>query len=298
MCTRVFWSGQQRGQGMFAHHGLAGQRRSGAVGGARGHEAGGGRRGLGVTIRRRGAEHVGLRHHRRRETARAWPRTCCTWAPRASRRRAARALSRTCCGHSGSWITARRWTRQSRRCMTCAWCRLRHEARESAAISSWRTPVAIGDRGADRRESSACTTPPSTRWWQNDPPFDEQLEHLRHHRALRRRPAAARRNRVHRPLCVRGLIPALSSRAGGTHRGHRRGVNTAGNRPVPARRAHEDFGDEPRPEGPPAIDLTNLTFYFWSHSSPSLILAELWPSTCGPAPRSARWIPASLGPGR
>ena len=80
----------------------------------------------------------------------------------------------------------------------------------------------------------------------NDPAFDEQLEHLRHYRPFsRRRPAAARRNRVHRPLRTRRLLPALPPRARGSGRGHSRGGQYRRHCLMPARGAHEDFGVYP-----------------------------------------------------
>jgi penicillin V acylase-like amidase (Ntn superfamily) len=68
----------------------------------------------------------------------------------------------------------------------------------------------------------------------NDPAFDEQLEHLRQYRPDWRRPAAARRNRVHRPLRPRRLFPALPSRARGPGRGHSRGGQYRRHRLSPA----------------------------------------------------------------
>ena len=51
-------------------------------------------------------------------------------------------------------------------------------------------------------------------------------------------------------------------------------VNIAGTVSCPPGAPYEDFGVYPT-WWTSAIDLTNLTYYFWSRSSPSLIWAEL-----------------------
>jgi choloylglycine hydrolase len=108
----------------------------------------------------------------------------------------------------------------------------------------------------------------------NDPPFDEQLEHLRHYRPFggdRLLPGGIEStDRFVRAAYFLHYLPKpadLSEAIAGV-------VSIAGTVSCPPGAPYEDFGVYPT-WWTSATDLTNLTFYFWSHSSPSLIWVEL-----------------------
>jgi penicillin V acylase-like amidase (Ntn superfamily) len=108
----------------------------------------------------------------------------------------------------------------------------------------------------------------------NDPPFDEQMENLRHYRPFggdRPLPGGIESiDRFVRAAFFLHYLPEpsdLPEAIAGV-------VNIAGTVSCPPGAPYEDFGVYPT-WWTSAIDLTNLTYYFWSHSSPSLIWAEL-----------------------
>jgi choloylglycine hydrolase len=108
----------------------------------------------------------------------------------------------------------------------------------------------------------------------NDPPFDEQMENLRHYRPFggdRPLPGGIESiDRFVRAAYFLHYLPEpsdLPEAIAGV-------VNIAGTVSCPPGAPYEDFGVYPT-WWTSAIDLTNLTYYFWSHSSPSLIWAEL-----------------------
>jgi choloylglycine hydrolase len=108
----------------------------------------------------------------------------------------------------------------------------------------------------------------------NDPAFDEQLENLRQYRPFggdRPLPGGIQSiDRFVRAAYFLHYLPEpkdLAEAIAGV-------VNIAGTVSSPPGAPHDDFGVFPT-WWTSAIDLTNLTYYFWSHTSPSLIWAEL-----------------------
>jgi penicillin V acylase-like amidase (Ntn superfamily) len=108
----------------------------------------------------------------------------------------------------------------------------------------------------------------------NDPAFDEQLEHLRRYRPFggdRPLPGGIEStDRFVRAAYFLHYLPEpadLAEAIAGV-------VNIAGTVSCPPGAPYEDFGVFPT-WWTSAVDLTNLTYYFWSHTSPSLIWAEL-----------------------
>ena len=108
----------------------------------------------------------------------------------------------------------------------------------------------------------------------NDPAFDEQLENLRHYRPFggdRPLPGGIESiDRFVRAAYYLHYLPEprdLAEAIAGV-------VNIAGTVSCPPGAPYEDFGVYPT-WWTSAIDLTNLTYYFWSHTSPSLIWVEL-----------------------
>ena len=188
--------------------------------------------------------------------------------------RAAPAPSRTCCGHSGSWITARRWTKRSRRCS------------DLPVVS---VPVRGQDLGChlaleDASGDSAIVEPidgqlrvhhgPQYQVMANDPTFDEQLENLGRYRPFGGDlPVPGGIESVDRFVRAAYFLHYLPEPAdipeaiAGV-------VNIAGTVSCPPGAPYKDTGVYPT-WWTSAIDLTNLTYYFWSHASPSLIWAEI-----------------------
>jgi penicillin V acylase-like amidase (Ntn superfamily) len=108
----------------------------------------------------------------------------------------------------------------------------------------------------------------------NDPAFDQQLEHLRHYRPFggdRPLPGGIEStDRFVRAAYFLHYLPEpgnLAEAIAGV-------VNIAGTVSCPPGAPYEDSGVYPT-WWTSVIDLTNLTYYFWSHTSPSLIWAEL-----------------------
>lgn len=104
--------------------------------------------------------------------------------------------------------------------------------------------------------------------------FDEQLEHLRQYRPFGgNRPLTGgieSTDRFVRAAYFLHYLPEpkdLAEAIAGV-------VNIAGTVSCPPGAPCEDFGVYPT-WWTSAVDLTNLTFYFWSHTSPSLIWVEL-----------------------
>ena len=115
----------------------------------------------------------------------------------------------------------------------------------------------------------------------NDPPFDEQLENLRHYRPFggdRPLPGGIESaDRFVRAAYFLRYLPEpanLTEAIAGV-------VNVAGTVSCPPGAPYEDFGVYPT-WWTSAIDLTNRTYYFWSHASPSLIWVELAGLNLGP----------------
>jgi penicillin V acylase-like amidase (Ntn superfamily) len=108
----------------------------------------------------------------------------------------------------------------------------------------------------------------------NDPPFDEQLDNLRQYRPFggdRPVPGGIESaDRFVRAAYYLHYLPEpadLTEAIAGV-------VNVAGTVSCPPGAPYEDFGVYPT-WWTSAIDLSNLTYYFWSHASPSMIWVEL-----------------------
>jgi penicillin V acylase-like amidase (Ntn superfamily) len=108
----------------------------------------------------------------------------------------------------------------------------------------------------------------------NDPSFDEQLANLRQYRPFggdRPVPGGIESaDRFVRAAYFLHYLPEpadLNEAIAGV-------VNVAGTVSCPPGAPYEDFGVYPT-WWTSAIDLSNLTYYFWSHASPSLIWVEL-----------------------
>lgn len=115
---------------------------------------------------------------------------------------------------------------------------------------------------------------PSYQVMANDPAFDEQLEHLRHYRPFggnRPLPGGIESaDRFVRAAYFLHYLPEpkdLAEAVAGV-------VNIAGTVACPPGAPYEDFGVYPT-WWISAVDLTNLTYYFWSRLSPSLVWVEL-----------------------
>jgi penicillin V acylase-like amidase (Ntn superfamily) len=108
----------------------------------------------------------------------------------------------------------------------------------------------------------------------NDPPFDEQLEQLRRYRPFggdRPLPGGIESiDRFVRAAYFLHYLPEPADLAGAIAGV----VSIAGTVSCPPGAPYEDFGAYPT-WWTSAVDLTNLTYYFWSHTSPSLIWAQL-----------------------
>jgi choloylglycine hydrolase len=108
----------------------------------------------------------------------------------------------------------------------------------------------------------------------NDPAFDEQLENLRHYRPFGGdRPLPGGIESIDRFVRASYFLHYLPEPAdlpeaiAGV-------VHIAGTVSCPPGAPYEEYGVYPT-WWTSVIDLTNLTYYFWSHASPSLIWAEL-----------------------
>jgi penicillin V acylase-like amidase (Ntn superfamily) len=115
----------------------------------------------------------------------------------------------------------------------------------------------------------------------NDPPFDEQQANLRRYQPFggdEQVPGGIESiDRFVRASYFLHYLPEprdIAEAVAGV-------VNIAGTVSCPPGAPYEDFGVYPT-WWTSAIDLTNLTYYFWSHSSPSLIWVELPSLDLGP----------------
>lgn len=115
----------------------------------------------------------------------------------------------------------------------------------------------------------------------NDPPYAEQLENLRRYRPFGGdEPLPGGIESIDRFVRAAYFLhylpepPDLAGAIAGV-------VNIAGTVACPPGAPYDDFGVYPT-WWTSAIDLTNLTYYFWSHASPSLIWADLSGLDLGP----------------
>jgi penicillin V acylase-like amidase (Ntn superfamily) len=115
----------------------------------------------------------------------------------------------------------------------------------------------------------------------NDPPYAEQLENLRRYRPFGGdEPLPGGIESIDRFVRAAYFLhylpepPDLAGAIAGV-------VNIAGTVACPPGAPYDDFGVYPT-WWTSAIDLTNLTYYFWSHASPSLIWADLSGIDLGP----------------
>jgi penicillin V acylase-like amidase (Ntn superfamily) len=108
----------------------------------------------------------------------------------------------------------------------------------------------------------------------NDPPFDDQLENLSRYRPFggsRPLPGGIESaDRFVRAAYFLHYLPEPANLAEAVAGA----VNVAGTVSVPPGAPYDDFGVYPT-WWTSAIDLTNLTYYFWSHASPSMMWVEL-----------------------
>jgi penicillin V acylase-like amidase (Ntn superfamily) len=108
----------------------------------------------------------------------------------------------------------------------------------------------------------------------NDPSFDEQLENLSRYRPFggsRPLPGGiGSGDRFVRAAYFLRYLPEPANLAEAVAGA----FNVAGTVSVPPGAPYDDFGVYPT-WWTSAIDLTNLTYYFWSHASPSMIWVEL-----------------------
>ncbi|MGI8451641.1 MAG: linear amide C-N hydrolase [Streptosporangiaceae bacterium] len=115
----------------------------------------------------------------------------------------------------------------------------------------------------------------------NDPPYAQQLENLRRYRPFGGdEPLPGGIESIDRFVRAAYFLhylpepPDLAGAIAGV-------VNIAGTVACPPGAPYDDFGVYPT-WWTSVIDLTNLTYYFWSHASPSLIWADLSGIDLGP----------------